>query len=87
VRSPLSRRALSAARRGLPLATPRPGQYRKDNSAVERQRPYHLFDDPVAFRHYGTSSILRLTGTDTAASPNALITDDHFPAGPPATIM
>ena len=35
----------------------------------------------------GTSSILRLTGTDTAASPNALITDDHFPAGPPATIM
>ena len=35
----------------------------------------------------GTSSILRLTGIDTAASPNALITDDHFPAGPPATIM
>jgi hypothetical protein len=34
------------------LATPRLGQYRKDNSAVERQRPYHLFDDPVAFRAY-----------------------------------
>jgi len=31
---------------------PRPGQYRKDISAVERQRPYHLFDDPVAFRTY-----------------------------------
>src|SRR5260370_31598825 len=28
------------------------GQYRKDNSAVERQRLYHLFDDPVAFRTY-----------------------------------